>query len=81
MTCTSIHQELLFSATSDLDLAIALELVDTTTEEELAALAKIENGAAKLIDGIAKLRNNWRCDVNTAVNHFMKAGYYDEIVA
>lgn len=81
MTCTSIHQELLFSVTSDLDLAIALELIDTTTEEDLAALAMIENGATKLIDGIAKLRANWQCDVNTAVFHFMKAGYYDYLVA
>ena len=81
MTTTSIHQELLFSVTSDLDLAIALELIDTTTEEDLAALAKIENGATKLIDDIAKLRNNWQCDVNTAVYHFMKDGYYDYLVA
>lgn len=81
MTCTTIHQELLFSVTSDLDLAIALELIDTTTDEDLAALAKIENGFTKLFEGIAKLRANWQCDVNTAVCHFLQTGYYDEIVA
>ena len=81
MACVSMHQELLFSVTSDLDLAIALEVLDTTTEEDLAALAKIENGFTKLIDGVAKLRNNWQCDVNAAVNHFMKAGYYADLVA